>query len=87
MGLGLSILFAVIAFFNYFNTVRRYCHTARRNRHQTPGGRRSMVYPRAVSGGVGYFYRRRVALTFGVIYLSFRWLDPYLSIVLRAVYP
>ena len=82
MGLGLSILFAVIAFLIIFNTVRVAIATQRVEigiKRLVGASNWFIRGPYLVESAI--FTAVSVALTFGVIYLSFRWLDPYLSIV------
>lgn len=82
VGLGLSILFALIAFLIIFNTVRVAIQTQR----MEIGIKRLVGASNWFIRGpylVEAFFFTIISLVFtvGLIYLALRWLDPYLGVV------
>jgi len=82
IGFGLSVLFAIIAFFIIFNTVRVAINT-----------QKIEISIKRLVGASNWFIRGpylvealvftvvSLILTIAVIYLGLRWLDPYLTVV------
>lgn len=82
MGLGLSVLFAIIAFLIIFNTVRVAIFTQRVEigiKRLVGASNWFIRGPYLVESAI--FTAVSVSLALGIVYLSFHWLDPYLSIV------
>jgi len=81
-GLGLSVLFAVIAFLIIFNTIRVAINT-----------QKIEIGIKRLVGASNWFIRgpylvealvftvSSLIVTIGVIYLGLRWLDPYLAVI------
>ena len=82
LGMGISIMFAIIAFLIIFNTVRVAIQT-----HKIEISIKRLV------GASNWFIRGpylvesvfftilAIAITVGVVFLALRWLDPYLAVV------
>ncbi len=81
MGMGLSILFAIISFLIIFNTIRVSIFT----QHTEIGIKRLVGAstwfirgPYVIEAAV--FTVISISITMGVVYLGLRWLDPYLAL-------
>lgn len=82
MGLGLSILFAIISFLIIFNTVRVaiYTHRVEISIKRLVGASNWFIRGPYIAESV-VFTALSIGITFFLIYFALRWVDPYLAIV------